>query len=546
MANTQQHSNFSLTGILHWLRTRIYNCCHSIRSKARAGSDAPDGITRFRQSKLSRWIRVLIFREDVHPTLYTACVRIPIVFVYFVHPFIALEVLQLFDCDQLGDRSYLNVDYRIDCTSERYRRWRTGSIFFLLFWCVVLPLGALSELYKGKRQQGQQHSSRQRLQVKVALGAAKAATARCSAQRHLVLPSVEALKAKGTLNSKPPAPARMPSKDINPEEVVAEEEADQDIITEHIADYSNPFYFLRQGYNNKRWWWEIVVFSRKLAFSVLVVFLREQPLAQTVWAAFITFAALILQLLCKPHLERRLAHNGTHRGSAAVAHRFMLQQRTARHLRNLEVLSLVLCGFTIIASVFYFEPDIVHTDKEVAVTVFLVLINVGFLAVVLIDALNKLRWRQMHFDFKRSWAHWFDNKSGGLKFLQMSMRSFSSTRWNSCVKCFRSCCRRPAAVAAETDDDDRCCISCCNIGRRRRNSASGERQDDDPAAFGFRPDKLSNQTPLLSGSDEIPMQERKVSSSAAHSRASSSELRQPTQLLVTVEDLSQPHDQPST
>jgi len=381
--------------------------------------------------RLRSYVKLCIIKEDVSPVWYALLVRMPVVFTYFVHPFITVEMLQMFSCDRLGDAELMTVDYTISCRTERYRRWRTFSVIFLFFWCAFLPVCALYLLWLGKEEQSGLHAQRKRQEkdgqssanqehtaikkavdgkgdghIEAAQDAKNADLDADSKEQFygLVHSQSEDVQDAKNADEKKDSPAlnRQPSSgaDVFDE---ADKEASQDSITEHIADYNNPLYFLRQGYNNKNWWWEVVLFVRKLSYSLLIVFMRDYPLAQTVWASFITFAALYMQMWRKPHIEKQaaVAAAGHGRVSGAETRRIRLEQRPARVLRALEMTSLLLCGFTITASFFYFEPSVVHTSREVAVTVLIVGSNACFFLFAILYAVNQMRWSLMWLQLKR-------------------------------------------------------------------------------------------------------------------------------------------------
>jgi len=68
----------------------------------------------------------------------------------------------------------------------------------------------------------------------------------------------------------------------------------------HSFDRNDPFFFLRNGYTDERWYWELVIFMRKLSLILLVVLAAEHTLIQGVLASLLLISALMVHLLAKP------------------------------------------------------------------------------------------------------------------------------------------------------------------------------------------------------------------------------------------------------
>jgi hypothetical protein len=68
-----------------------------------------------------------------------------------LHPQITKECLQVFDCIQLGDTSYLTVQLDTVCGTKQHTVARTIAVFVLIFFVAGFPLGSVAFLYTKRR-----------------------------------------------------------------------------------------------------------------------------------------------------------------------------------------------------------------------------------------------------------------------------------------------------------------------------------------------------------------------------------------------------------
>ncbi|KAL0240932.1 hypothetical protein GEMRC1_006168 [Eukaryota sp. GEM-RC1] len=113
-----------------------------------------------------------------------------------------------------------------------------------------------------------------------------------------------------------------------------------------------PSRFLRSGYSNEFFWWEILIMFRKFVITILVVYMAEDPPLQIIIAVYFFLFWIILQVICKPFTDS-LAH-------------------------TLELLSLGVLFSTLLSSLTFFEEP----DYADIVTIILFVVNVATLIVL--------------------------------------------------------------------------------------------------------------------------------------------------------------------
>jgi len=77
----------------------------------------------------------------------------PLVFLYFVHPFITVDLAKVVrTCKTVDGIPYMWSDMQIRCDSQRYLVWNGVSIFLLLVWVIVGPALLLLYMYRHQKK----------------------------------------------------------------------------------------------------------------------------------------------------------------------------------------------------------------------------------------------------------------------------------------------------------------------------------------------------------------------------------------------------------
>lgn len=82
-----------------------------------------------------------------------------LVFLYFVHPYVAEDLLETVrPCIQVDNEYYLQVDMSISCNTSRYYAWRNVCYVLVVVWCVILP-GCLFYYLQKVRKEAQEEAT---------------------------------------------------------------------------------------------------------------------------------------------------------------------------------------------------------------------------------------------------------------------------------------------------------------------------------------------------------------------------------------------------
>jgi hypothetical protein len=229
-----------------------------------------------------------------------------------IYPQLSASILSALRCRQLGEESsYLEADYSVDCTSQRYSDYNMLALVLVAVVPFGFPLGLLAALLHQWR-----HSREPLDQANGALTQSDATYDEdASAAEEAVVPLAWL---RDELLSLRPRALQKRADEAGVDEGALDEAEDSDAIVELILDrlaahgslveshYQRvhvTFGFCMEDYRNECYWFEPVDLLRKLALSGLLQFVHRGTAAQCFCGSAIAFVSFGVQQWLRPYRE---------------------------------------------------------------------------------------------------------------------------------------------------------------------------------------------------------------------------------------------------